>query len=127
MKQHTLRKSERLCHQPTIESIFKLGKTHYAYPFKILTLPITTQTHPLPQVLIVVSKRTFKHAVDRNRIKRLIREAYRKNKTLLTIKTPPPTLAIIYVGKTILPAADIERKLILILQRISKKDEENTG
>jgi len=78
---------------------------------------------PPVQLLVVVPKRTFKHAVDRNRIKRLIREAYRTNKQLLWEKRSKDAqqllIGFVYVGKTILPYAEIEKKLILVLHRLS--------
>lgn len=86
---------------------------------------------PPVQLLVVVPKRGFKRAVDRNRIKRLMREAYRTNKQLLNIYSGKEAqqllLGIVYVGKTILSYAEIEKKLILVLHRLSKKDEEIIG
>ena len=61
-------------------------------------------TAPTAQILVSVSKRHFKHAVDRNRAKRQIREAYRLNKTILTpcqLSTPPadslPSLLVAFI------------------------------
>ena len=86
--------------------------------------------HPV-ELLISVSKRNFKRAVDRNRIKRLIREAYRKNKEILynglCERDKTLLLGLIYTPKTILKYKDIDRKIILILQRLIKGDAETIG
>jgi len=80
-----------------------------------------------PQVLITVSKRNFKKAVERNLIKRRIKEAYRKNKMPLVescmSKSTTVLLGLIYTGKTILSYAEIEKKIILILQHLIEQDE----
>ena len=72
-------------------------------------------------MLISVSKRTFKRAVDRNYLKRLIREAYRLNKHRLT-EAPDGhgvgLLGIIYTGKEKKPFALVEKKLISGLERL---------
>ncbi len=131
MNQYTLKKVERLCAKSQIDLLFKQNDSVFKYPLKVFFVGQKTDSDRPSQVLIVVSKRNYKRAVDRNRIKRLIREAYRKNKGVLyqyaNVKGMYVSLAIVYVGKTILPMSEIERKLILILQRISNKDEESTG
>ena len=77
--------------------------------------------------MITVSGRTFKNAVDRNRIKRITREAYRKNKSVLYEKLEQSTKKIafilIYTGKIIISFKDVEDKIILILQRLAKENE----
>jgi ribonuclease P protein component len=81
--------------------------------------------------LVSVSKRNFKKAVDRNRIKRLIREAYRQNKSILgsNLASQPESLLLgfIYTAKTIMEYKEIERKIILILQRLIKGDAKTAG
>lgn len=76
-------KEYKLCSKKVIDSLFKDGLTHKTYPFvahfRLTELPTSKNF----QVTISVPKRIFKHAHDRNRIKRLIREAIRKNKLIL--------------------------------------------
>ncbi len=82
------------------------------------------------QVLISVSKRNFKRAVDRNRIKRMIREAYRKNKfdtyTYLNSKNKKIVFSLTYLEKQELAYAEIENKIIVTLQRLQAELEKNT-
>ena len=83
------------------------------------------------QLLISVPKRNFKKAVDRNKIKRLVRESYRKNKSSLldsrVSSEKQLLIGLVYTGNTILPYAEIERKIILILQRLIEQDEQAAG
>ena len=76
--------------------------------------------------MISVSRRRFKRAIDRNRVKRQIREAYRKNKSeylyaWLNKKENSIALMFSYVGKEILPSSEIEKKLILALKRLQQE------
>ncbi len=121
------KKEERLHSKKRIGELFSEGESFFIYPFKVVyhTLPEPSD-YPV-QLLISVSKNKFKQAVKRNRVKRLIREAYRKNKSILY---PPSNRAedtlltgLIYVADTIMDYHQIEKKIILILQRLKKRDE----
>jgi ribonuclease P protein component len=113
---HTFQKSERLNKEKNIQELFKKGSSFYLYPFKILLLPNPDQTSPHHQVLISVSVRNFKRAVDRNLIKRRIREAYRLNKATVS-GTQKLMIAYIYTAKEILTFHEIQDKLIKAFKR----------
>ena len=79
----TFKKEERLSSRKEIQDLYETGKSFNSKCFRVFWKS-SKQSEIFPaQVLISVSKKNFKRAVDRNRIKRLIREAYRKNKHLL--------------------------------------------
>ncbi|NVN93755.1 MAG: ribonuclease P protein component [Bacteroidetes bacterium] len=118
----TFKKEERLCSKKSIDFLFANGKSFYFTPFKIKWLYQDFETDYPVQIMIVVPKRYFKKAHERNKIKRQIREAYRINKFILydslKIKEKKISLAIIYNGKEISSYKLIEEKIILILQRL---------
>jgi ribonuclease P protein component len=114
-------KEEHLCRKKLIDELFGRGSSFGLYPLRLVWLPAAAPTTEPPQVLVSVSKRSFKRAVDRNRLKRLMREAYRLNKYRL-LEAPGghsvALLAIIYSGKEKKPFALVEKKLISGLERL---------
>jgi len=79
----TLKKPERISFQREIDRLFSHGSAFISYPLRIVYLEQKPFSGAPVSVLISVSKKKFKHAVERNRMKRLIREAYRLNKAPL--------------------------------------------
>ena len=94
-------KRERIVSRKLIEQLFSKGSSFSvsAFPLRIVVLETKRVADDIPvQVLISVSKRHFKHAVDRNRVKRQVREAYRHHKQILTEKVQQEqTLAIAFI------------------------------
>lgn len=90
----TFSKGERLCNYHRIQKLFQEGNSLKKYPIKLLYLAVDSQEIN-NQVLISVPKRKVRRAVHRNRIKRLIRESYRKQKSLLSSSY---SLAFVYMG-----------------------------
>lgn len=89
----------RLKSEKQIGKLFTEGRSTFSFPIKIAFLFSKTETK-YQRFGVSVSKRMFKKAVDRNRIKRQMREAYRHNKTLLQSQTDYSLdLMFIYVGK----------------------------
>lgn len=80
---HTFRKEERLCSTKIIAELFDSGDVFYCSFFKVVWGYKTFLPGFPAQVAFSVSKRSFRSAVDRNLVKRRMREAYRKNKHLL--------------------------------------------
>ena len=74
----TLPKRERLYQQKLVKALFDQGKSYNFFPIKLVYLP--SQEIDQHQALFTVPRRNFKKAVDRNRIKRQMREAYRLHK-----------------------------------------------
>jgi len=123
---HTFPKQERLSGLDEIDRLFKTGdsvsipplKVLYAYPTDLVPVPV--------RVLITVPSRKFRRAVDRNRIRRKIREAYRLNKDSLVRRNIQAgsrmLLGFIYIGDE--PDPDyslVENSLIRCLGRLEKK------
>ena len=114
MEKLTLKKPERLSQEKLIQELFTKGSSFYLYPFKVFFL---TAERPTSQVMASVPKSIFKRAVDRNAIKRRIREGYRLNKP----KLPPDkffSIAYIYTAKEILPSALIHQKIVLSFNKL---------
>lgn len=126
MIKHTYKKAERLKSTKLIEKLFSEGKSVFKYPVKLVYLEIPKDQFPV-YFTCSVSKRTFKRAVHRNRIKRLIKEAYRLNKHLLwkviENKNPGYSMAAmaIYIGKEELPYQKIENTMNHLLNQLTLK------
>ncbi len=119
MGKFTFRKEEKLKKELWIKELFAKGSSFHLYPFRVLQLP-----HPLPgaeqnQVMFSVSTRNFKRAVDRNSLKRRMREAYRLNKHLLE-GSRKWLIAYIYTSKEIEPSVLIHEKMVQTLNRIAR-------
>ncbi|MFD2035230.1 ribonuclease P protein component [Belliella marina] len=114
----TLSKNERLHSKKSIKELFDKGSSFFLYPFKVLYLDCPPEAIETNQVLFSVSKRKIKKAVDRNHVKRRIKEAYRLNKHLLTEKNKSKkNIAFIYVSSDISTFKSVEP----IIQKILKK------
>lgn len=125
MGQFSLGKKERLSKEIWIKQLFEEGSSFYFHPFKVLYLPHPDPGSTVNEVLFSVPKRQFKRAVDRNAIKRRLREAYRLNKTGLTLSPRKWLIAYIYTAKTILPSETFQQKVLGTIQKISSlKNEE---
>lgn len=83
MKRESLQKHEILRSRKDISSLFLKGKSFLIHPIKVVYLETEAGERPC-KILFMVPKRRFKRAHDRNRIRRLLKEAYRKQKHLLT-------------------------------------------
>jgi ribonuclease P protein component len=115
-KLFSLRKSDILRLKLDIEKIFKEGKSVRVLPLKVLWRISKVNVEGLPMVMFVVSKRTTKLAVNRNRIKRLMREAYRLEKPMLLAKLPSTIevhIAFLYQPVKDLPSLDMFRQAFL--------------
>lgn len=109
-------KTEKLKSQKLIEKLFLEGKSVSAFPLRMLYLETPYGDSAEIKAGVSVSKRNFKKAVDRNRIKRLLREAYRLNKPRYfnNIKASY-ALMILYIGKEDTDFDTVNAKLKLLL------------
>jgi ribonuclease P protein component len=120
-KTFTLGRNERLKQRKFIEQLFKEGKSFSVFPFRVYYLFPKELSSPL-QAGFSASTRNFKKAVDRNRIKRIAKEAYRLQKTVLIdeLKLRNLKLAVffIYTDKS-LPAFEvIKTRIQVALQKL---------
>ncbi len=118
---HSFKKEERLCSKKIIDRLFAEGQSFLAYPVKIVFLPTELNTNFSVQAGFTVSKKSFKRAVKRNRIKRLMREAYRLHKHELYRQLNERQLAVffIYIGKEMPQYAAVENAIKKAVQRIA--------
>jgi ribonuclease P protein component len=123
------KKSERIVSQKLIEELFGGSQSHSlaAFPLRAVYMQRERQEGQEPvEVLVSVSKKRFHHAVDRNRVKRQIREAYRLQKQILIERTEPgQTIAIAFIWLTNqhFPTAEVSTKVRQLLERIAKRIE----
>lgn len=125
MKKYSFKKEERLCSKRLINSLFGSGSSFVIYPFRVVFSAGGGQATGLTpvQVLVSVSKRRFRKAVDRNRLKRLVREVYRLHKTdglykFLADHDVHLLLVLQYVGKEELPFSELEEKMQRVFSRL---------
>ena len=113
---HTLRKAERLSSRKALDALFAGGNPSLsAYPLRAVYMTIQeTGT----RMMVSVSKRYFKRAVKRNRIKRQVREAYRLNKSLLCPPQGGVNIAFLWTSSEILPTRTVFHKVQNLLIRI---------
>lgn len=120
-------KKERLCSRKIIDELFSSGKSFSVHPFRIIWIETKLNASYPVQIVISVPKKKIKKAVERNKIKRRIREAYRKNKYFLyehLAKTGKQiAMMIIYTQTEEMMYKEIENKIIITLQRLTTKDE----
>jgi len=116
---------ERLKSRKKIRTLFESGKHFNHYPFRVVWLT-EEQFNPdyLAQIAISVSKRKIKKAVERNHVKRKIREAYRKNKYLLLkeLKEKKKSLffMIIYIASENPDKLSFENEMVKTIQQFKK-------
>lgn len=119
---YTLKKSEILSHTKSIEYLFKENSIVKSFPLILLYHNIKSELNQT-KVLFSVSKKKFKKATDRNRIKRLLRENYRLLKIELnkTLPSGKNSIALIYVGNELPTFKDVEKSTLSLIQKLSEK------
>lgn len=121
------RKNERIVSQKQIDELFAGDGSHSRAAFPIRVVYVVGERkegQPPAQVLISVPKRRFRHAVDRNRVKRQIREAYRLNKQLLIDAIPSEknvSIAFVWLSDKHIPSVEIENRVKSLLAHIAQR------
>ena len=128
---NTLPKAERLNRKRLIDQLFGGdGKSLLAFPLRMVYM--TTDRIDTPaSMLISVPKKRFKRAVKRNRVKRQVREAYRKNKQLLTpaleAQNKSVAMAFIWLGDALVESTVVEQKVRNLLVRLAERLQPHTA
>ncbi|MDZ4847079.1 MAG: ribonuclease P protein component [Chitinophagales bacterium] len=125
MPRNTFTKAERLKSEKLIGELFEKGASVESFPLRIIFIPLVRES-PFPvQATFSASKRNFARAVDRNRIKRLMREAYRLQKatlySFLEERKKQIALMVIFTGKRLPDFKQIEGSLPAALQLLREK------
>lgn len=117
-----------MCNISLIQGLFGNGSSFVVYPFRVVYLisPCPQGVPAVPKILISVPKRRFKLAVKRNRLKRLVREAYRLEKTefhqkLAGFPSVALSFAIQYIGAEELPIRELRAKIRNVFSKIERE------
>ena len=117
-------KTEKLKSRKMLNLLFEEGKSFSVFPVKIFYLPMQKEGKQMIKVGVGVSARNFKKAVDRNRIKRLLRECYRLNKLLLqftkTNNQQPMAVFFLYIGKELPEYGILNEKMKTALNKLEE-------
>ena len=132
-KQFTLGKEERLKSRKQIEQLFDRGKSFVVAPFRIYFIVNSESTIQKGESGLKfgtgVSAKNFKKAVDRNRIKRLTREAWRLQKNEIREKARETqrqlNVFFIYTGKELPEFTTVKDKVAIALKKLADKIDEN--
>jgi ribonuclease P protein component len=120
-----LGKKEKLKSRKQIDTLFATGKSFTVFPIRVTYRFLSAETDPLAQIGVTVSKRYFKKAVDRNKVKRLLREAYRLQKMELASQLQHSKLKayvfFIYTDKTIVSFDVFKSAMSSCLRKLQNK------
>ena len=125
--QFTLKKNERVSGKKELDCLFEQGDAFISYPLRIVYVKQKPLSEPTVAILVSVPKKKFKRAVQRNRMKRLIREAYRLNKTALIRycqeKESSLLIAFLYIGNEMCQWKEMEAAMQKSLDTLKEKIE----
>ncbi|WP_224485358.1 ribonuclease P protein component [Robertkochia aurantiaca] len=122
---YTFPRIEKLKSRKLIASVFTEGSSHAKYPIRLVWLETELPEAVVLQAAFSVPKRHFKKAVDRNRIKRLMREAYRLQKPQIEKDLKKQyALVFIYTGKGLPDYAAVEKSMKNLLYRLAGENDD---
>ncbi len=121
MPRYTFRKHERLTHTRIFTALFERGETYKAYPLILRVIALPESDKDVVQAAFSASKRRFKRAVDRNRIKRLLRECWRHQKEQVRATAIGEhrcfALVWVYIGQELPVKSELEVKISDLCER----------
>ena len=122
-KKYSLPQSERLRGKTRIDNLFANAKGVLSYPYRALFTPNGEEKSV---IMVSIPKRKFKHATDRNLLRRRTREAYRLNKVLLANQTANKgfDIAFLYIGDKKEEFSYLQKKMCDLLNKIATKAKE---
>lgn len=128
-KKYGFPKAEHLTSKTLIDKLYKEGVSVVSFPLRAVYMTLEPEdTQPTAAILINVAKKRFRHAVDRNLLKRRIREAYRTNKPLfieeLRAMNKSVAVAILYIDNKHSSTEYLKRKMIKLLGAITEKEKQ---
>jgi ribonuclease P protein component len=127
MKTFTLPKPERLYLRDAVDRLFSSGRGFIVYPYRVVYRTLSAEeaaADPMGRVAImtIAPKKKFRHAVDRNHVKRLTREAYRLNKLPLVeavaARGEKLHVAFVYLDNKFLSFEETEERMKQIIKRL---------
>ena len=123
--QESFKKEERLKKKKLIAQLFNDGKSLKTFPLKLIYLKMEHKSAYKILAGVSVPKKNFKKAVERNKIKRLLREVYRKNKYLIynSEHTKKHLFMFIYLGKKELEYKILEEKMMALMRQFLQVEE----
>lgn len=120
-------RQERLKSKEQIGQLFAEGKQLSVFPIKLIYRSVKTQDVPI-KTAVTVPKKNFKSAVHRNRIKRLLREAYRLHKHIVFNNTEGNfAFLFLYLGKEMPASLEIHSKMKLLLDNLNARIHEKNS
>lgn len=118
----TFNKQEKLKSRKLIQQLFAEGKSFLVFPVKVMYLQKTEPMDFPLKIGVSASSRSFKKAVDRNRIKRVLREQYRLNKLplhqFITKNNQQIAVFFLYISKALPEKGLVEKKMPIIIQKL---------
>jgi len=128
---YTFCKEERLCRKGGFEELLSSGYSFVTYPLRVIIRLCPREGKEFPaRMAVSVSKKRFKRAVKRNRVKRLVREAYRLNKNILYSRIPGDKtmdILFIYLHHEISEFDKIEKAITGAIKKIVAYIEKDSG
>ncbi len=124
-RRYSFTKEERLSLKRSIDLLFEKGRSFVAFPLRVVYLPLEETASVPVSILISVSKKRIRRAVGRNRVKRLVREAYRVHKydlvDSLSEEKRRMLVAFLYMDGEIHPFSGVEKAMVKAIRILREK------